>query len=568
MAAVSSAADQAIPTFSCMSLEWNCAKGGPDVPCRVQYRVQGAADWKTGHPLWWDPIEKQYRGSVVDLAEATAYEFQLTLPGGISTVLNGTTWNSRFKIEETIVLPAGVLTDTYVITKGGSAASGYKLYKANPAGTTIDVANAADFCADIRAGFVILQGVTMRNARIHGLRIGNVKDVVIEGCDISGWGRKDPASTPALPLQVQLDSGIYSEGKDVERIIIQGNKIHHPRYTANDWTQPSPFFKTNHPQGAKAVYFKPPTQGHHVIRFNEFYGDSEHMFNDVLFESDGGTSPSPGNGLVRDSDIQGNLIADCVDDGIEIERGTRNIRIWGNVFDRAGIKTICACPWWGPYYIFRNVVVRPYCPADPSKLPNDYCFPELMSVFLIGSGRGPNGAGVVPAERGMGYVYHNTMFAPPGQGTTFIVQPPSRPGTGTPPVEGDVWLTLRNNIWMTEPFRLPDNYAIYRWGSTRPFLDYDLVNGPVVNAAAGGSHLLRGTPIFQAGSFDAASRARDARLAAGSPGIDGGVPIPNFNDNVGGNAPDCGAIEYGAPNPVVGVGLWRPSGDVSAAPQR
>jgi len=79
---------------------------------------------------------------------------------------------------------------------------------------------------------------------------------------------------------------------------------------------------------------------------------------------------------------------------------------------------------------------------------------------------------------------------------------------------------------------------------------------------------IRGTPIFQAGSFDAASRARDARLAAGSPGIDGGVPIPNFNDNVGGNAPDCGAIEYGAPNPVVGVGLWRPSGDVSGAPQR
>jgi hypothetical protein len=128
--------------------------------------------------------------------------------------------------------------------------------------------------------------------------------------------------------------------------------------------QPSPFFKTNHPQGAKAVYFKPPTQGHHVIRFDEFYGDSEHMFNDVLFESDGGTSPSPGNGLVRDSDIQGNLIADCVDDGIEIERGTRNIRIWGNVFDRVGIKTICACPWWGPYYIFRNVVVRP--PAVPA----------------------------------------------------------------------------------------------------------------------------------------------------------------------------------------------------------
>jgi len=568
MPALAAAADRAIPTFNCMSLEWDRADGGPGRTCAVQYRAKGSTAWKTGHPLWWDGIEKQYRGSVVDLAEGTAYEFALSLPGGARTVLEGTTWDGNFPIAKTVTLPAGTLRDTVVITAGGSAATGYTLYKANPAGTTIDVANATDFCADIQAGFVILQGVTMRNARIHGLRIGNVRDVVIEGCDISGWGRKDPASTPALPLQTQLDSGIYSEGNDAERIVIQGNRVHHPRYTANDWTQPSPHFRSNHPQGAKAVYFKPPTRGNHVIRFNEFFGDDAHLFNDVLFESVGGASPSPGNGLVRDSDIHGNLIADCVDDGMEIERGTRNIRIWGNVFDRAGIKTICSCPWWGPYYIFRNVVVRHYVPADPERLPNQFCFPEMRACFLIGVGRGPNGAAAGPEERGMGYVYHNTVFGSPEWAMTFVLQSPSKPGTGAPAAEGDAWLTLRNNIWVTEPFRLKENRALHRWGSTRPFMDFDLVNGAVSNAAAGGPHLIAGLPVFQAGSFADAARVRDARLTAGSPGIDGGVAIPNFNDGFAGRAPDCGAIEHGAPSLVTGVGLWRPRGTARAASPR
>jgi hypothetical protein len=159
----------------------------------------------------------------------------------------------------------------------------------------------------------------------------------------------------------------------------------------------------------------------------------------------------------------------------------------------------------------------------------------------------------------MGYVYHNTVFAPPGEAITFILQPPSRPGSGMPAVEGDAWHMLRNNIWVTEPFRLGTNYALYRWGSARPFMDYDLVNGGVLRPTAAGGHLLLGTPNFQAGSFAEAARVRDARLAAGSPGIDGGIPIPNFNDGFAGKAPDCGAIEFGCANFRVGISLWRPS---------
>lgn len=118
MASFAPPADRVIPTLNCMSLEWNRADGGPAKPCGVQYRAKGATTWKTGHPLWWDRVEKQYRGSVVDLADGTAYEFQLSLPGGISSTLHGTTWSSNLKIAETVTLPAGTLSDAYVITNG------------------------------------------------------------------------------------------------------------------------------------------------------------------------------------------------------------------------------------------------------------------------------------------------------------------------------------------------------------------------------------------------------------------------------------------------------------------
>lgn len=142
---------------------------------------------------------------------------------------------------------------------------------------------------------------------------------------------------------------------------------------------------------------------------------------------------------------------------------------------------------------------------------------------------------------------------------TFVLQPPSLPGKATPVVEGDVWHIFRNNIWMTEPFRFGTNYALYRWNSTRHFMDYDLLNGAIHHPASAGPRVITGRPQFQAGTFTSSSKARDARLAAGSLGIDEGVVIPNFNDGFSGSAPDCGAIEFGSRNLKVGVSLWRPS---------
>ena len=64
-----------------------------------------------------------------------------------------------------------------------------------------------------------------------------------------------------------------------------------------------------------------------MIRYNECWSDLEHMFNDIIGGGSNGSfrgSPGP------DSDIYGNFVSHCWDDGLEVEGGSRNVRVWDN----------------------------------------------------------------------------------------------------------------------------------------------------------------------------------------------------------------------------------------------
>jgi hypothetical protein len=538
---------KAVPTFECMGLEWNRPAGAADQPCRVDVRAPGG-DWTPAWPLSWDPVEKQYRGSVVGLRSGTAYRFRLS-HGADAVEVAASTWPDRFPLGPVTVLPKGVMREPLVLGVGGTA-SAWSVYRAHPEGTTIDVDGRADFGVVVRADFVILHGVVVRGAGIHGILVENRHDVVIEGCDVSGWGRRDPTDDPKkrADLGAQLDSGIHCEGKDVERVVIQGNRIHHPRWTSNDWSEWSPFFKSNHPQGPKAVVFKPQTKGRHVIRHNEVYSDEKHLFNDLLLESDPGW---PGNGLCRDSDIQGNLLADGVDDGIEIERGTRNVRVWGNYFDRAGIKTLSVRPSWeGPYYVFRNVVDRSYVP----KAPTSYQGRDIpVGMFIVGGGRGPRGAVAEPRERGVGYVFHNTLLCPEGAGFERFLVADFPQGL----VEPERWFFSRNNVAATRPVRKVPNVPVNDFFTERVVLDHDLLTGIIDRPAAAGRGCVTGPARFRSGH--GTGRSGLYQLQQGSPGHDAGAVLPGFNDGFRGKAPDLGAHEEDAPPLVFGTAGWIPA---------
>jgi len=329
----------AIATFHCLGLYWSPPGGSPNREVQVRYRRQGASAWKEALPMRYNPIAKtdedlaDYRGSIVYLAPATAYEVQLTLTGTSTTAnLTAATWSENFPVGETVRV--GDRNTPLVITERDKSVpptesgtpTAYRVYDGR--GATIDVRHQHDYCIMVNASNVILRGFTLKGAgaatsapkRIIGaVQIEGGHDIVIEGCDISDWGRLNPKTG----FGNDYDAAIYSRSQTLKRLIIQRCNVHHPTWDGSTWYEPKYPTHTAGPQCITLVN----TAGNHVIRYNEFWSDMEHMYNDGIGGGSNGSfrgSPGP------DSDIYGNVVSHCWDDGLEVEGGSRNVRIWDN----------------------------------------------------------------------------------------------------------------------------------------------------------------------------------------------------------------------------------------------
>lgn len=600
----------AVPTYHCMSLYWQRSDGSATRICQVEFRQVGSTTWKPAQPLVWDAsVGPRYSGSVVNLTSGTSYEFRLSLASATPVVLTAATRSDTLAVARRVVLPAGTIASTYFITEGGSATSGHVLYEAHPSGTVIDVdpndgseADAADYGVEIRASWVILRGVTVRDARKHGVFLNRsggagLNNVVIEGCTITNWGSRNSLAGQRITVRMRhyptnttreetnvlvrtdlgrhLDCAIRANGSQVERITIQGNRILRPRYTSNLWTEAAgSYFGTGnqslHPEGPKAVVlYDPgvdvPTRGNHVIRWNEITGDANHRFNDALFESFGGSEALRGNDARQDTDIYGNIISDVADDTMETERAVANVRVFGNYFSRVykGVSFYQDSPGnAGPFYLFRNIFDQVDNPSRPGH-------PEYSDRYTRLSGR----AGYLVAQL-LGdnrlYMFHNTFLAPGDAGFQFIFGNDWFATAYTGAVSNQTRLVARNNIFRTStawPFtggaKTTHNATVDPPGTLKPF-DGDLHNGTIESAAARGPACVRGEPVFASGhGVGAAGRYQ---LAMGSPGRDAGVVLANFNDGFDGAAPDAGAHEAGSVDLILGPAGWRANGAPNTAP--
>jgi len=348
--------------------------------------------------------------------------------------------------------------------------------------------------------------------------------VVIERCDISGWGRVDKDG-----WGIDYDSAIYSKSQPLTRVIIQRNRMHDPRSNSNSWQEFREGGERYHPKGPQGICFF-DSAGNHVLRYNEFTTDDNHYCNDIF---GGGNNRSLRGFPGADSDVYGNRIEGCWDDGLEMEGGGCNVRVWGNCIDRTFVKIAIAGLSVGPIYVFRNV-------AGSSRLGHTSWrgepFLKMGGAPLTGGGRA--------------YIFHNTILQPPG--------PPEARGTigceeGLSQSGGPELFSVvsRNNILHV---RISGNHTI-RDASRQPNpeydYDYDLVSGKVTSAGKKEPHGVVGVPVY------APNRPLgDFSLAAGSPGFDAGVRIPNFNDGFRGAAPDMGAVEAGSAPMQFGVNAY------------
>lgn len=512
----------AVTTFHSIGIYWSPTGGASDKTANVRYRILGASIWSGGHPLWFDSGNSEYRGSLVYLYPGTTYEIELSIAGESTATLQATTWSEEFPIAQTIYLPESS-NSTLEISQSGTA-EGYILYThLEDKTSTIDVNNNYDVCINIQANVhhVIIRGLILKGATKHGIKLGSeAHDIVIEKNDISGWGDG-----------TDYQYAVYAHWGDVvERIIIQRNKLHHPRSGSNSWD-------FGHPEGPQGIGF-PDSRGNHVIRYNEIYSEWGHYFNDGMgMGQNFGYEGFPN----KDSDIYGNIISHCWDDGIESEGANQNVRIWGNYIDKTYVKIAIAGTSKGPLYIWRNI-------ADTSR-------GSETESDSDNYGRGPfikAGAGDgVKYASGRTYVFHNTLLQqdpPPGQ--TYKLGS----AHGISASGGEFYeLISRNNIftiWNSSWSMFSD-----KTDSCTNDLDYDLYTGWLKNDCSTRPHESHG--INSVPTYDPANGEGEYALQSGTNGFDAGVVIPNFSDNFYGTGPDIGAFEANSPPMQFGVNAYE-----------
>ena len=519
----------AIPTFHCLGLYWSPPDGATNREVLIRYRRQGAAEWQTGLPMRYNPIAgtdedlADYRGSIVHLAPGTAYDIELTLSGTAARAsLSASTWSETF--------PTGAIErvasrDTPLAVTASGTPTAWRVVDGS--GAVIDVRHRHDTCITVKASNVIIRGFTLRGAGAatnsqHGIigaiRIEGGRDIVIEDCDIADWGRLNPQTG----FGQDYDAALFSNVKTLQRLVVQRCRMHHPTHDGSTWHEPK---YPTHTMGPQCITLF-NAGGNHVIRYNECFSDLEHMYNDVI---GGGSNGSYAGAPGPDSDIYGNLVSHGWDDGLEVEGGSRNVRVWGNYITQCAMMIGNAACSIGPLYIWRNVAVRSqWQPGDAGG-----------NFLKMGYANGESWM------TGHQYVFHNTLF----RGDEFL---PTGGLGGNRIVKHTV---SRNNILH---LRTADGRAqSSAKENVDDDFDYDLFNGRVPPGSE--AHGVRGEPRYAAGAgFDPTTRTGQFQLDAASPGAGAGQPVPNFSAGFSGAAPDMGAHQRGEAPLHYGVTAHEP----------
>ena len=453
---------------------------------QMRYRPRGG-DWEPAFAPAYFEEDGMYRGSIVNLQEATTYELELR--GGGGEVLAGTeftTWSSEVPIAKTIVLDEQSFDGHLAVEDSGSP-DGWIRYVAKE-GFVLRNDRQGPLVTLRKAGYVILEGLTLRGGLKDAVIVERCEHVRIVNCDIAGWGR---IGTQRFDLDgkfyteaggyINWDTGIRiskSLGTVVERCY-----IHDPVSHANSWYY-------SHPAGPQAVGVDRPQST--VLRYNDFIGSDLHRWNDAIegagnFDLDGGFN--------RDADIYGSFHCFANDDAIEIDGGQTNVRVFHNKFEGClcGIS-IQGC-MSGPSYVFENLLVN------------------------MGDERGIGGQTIKTSSYANGrsavsFIFNNTCYGPSGD----LSIPPN------------LRIVAMNNVFAGR------SAVRGRAQSPGSECDYNLLS---TADSVPEPHGILGAPDFTdpgAGLFEPLGASR----AAGN-----GTVIDNFASGTGGRV-DIGAIPVGA----------------------
>jgi hypothetical protein len=514
----------AAATYECAGVYWKTTEAGA---CRIRYKRMDTGSWQNGLDLVYDSRDGEYRGSIVSLVPDTEYQAEL-VSASAKAQLKFRTRSDIFKVGKTTILPEGESDKQIIITESGMPDAYHLLTVPEKSKSILNLKNVAENGIVIDADYVIIRGVEIRNAAIHGIRIRkNRHNIIVEQCHIIFWGRIGGPRTYGN-MEGGSDSGVWAE-EGTAFLTIQRNLIEDPRGASNDW-------ETGHPNGPQGITII-QSKGGNVIRFNDIVSTEDHGFNDAI----GGSSNFSLIGNVNcNSDIYGNLIRSVWDDAIESEGANMNVRIWGNYAHRFFNGIATASTSKGPLYVFRNV----------------------LGESRTGHSNTSGGAYIKTGERnefsgGRRFIFHNTALQPGGVFHAF-----------TSHVNPNC--VSRNNI-----FDVPGRLATDIQKEPASDYDYDYFSGTTKGATAQEKNGIRfnvtpsGTRLYISsynlefyprstinsinwGAFpyefgERKTNITDPVVWTKNPLIDSGALLPGFNDGFTGKGPDLGAFETGTP---------------------
>jgi hypothetical protein len=393
MPVAANAAASAVSTFHSIGLYWSPEGGSESSAARVEFRKAGGGDaWRQGLDLWFDARNREYRGSLVELEPATAYEVKLTLSGKTETI-TAKTWSEKFPVKR--IVDVSGQKRVVIRAEDSGDEKGYVVFTAPPGRNVIEGNDADESCVVVRQGahHVIIRGLVLRNCKRYGVMLerrpdgAQTHDIVIEDNEIAGWGGRAHSDGA-------VHCNYYRETDDArrpDRVVVQGNRIHDPRHGTPPWL--SAKHGKKHPKGSLGVMFNRCGRNH-VIRYNDISSRNGNHYEDGI----GGADNFSAAGFPwADSDIYGNRIANVYDDGIEAEGANRNVRIWANHLERVMVGIANAATTTGPLYVWANVGEHMSGMYDPEGLGRNRSGP-----FIKGGSRDP------AANGGRAYYFHNS----------------------------------------------------------------------------------------------------------------------------------------------------------------
>ncbi len=517
----------------------------------LQYRVPGGS-WKTAPEMYVDRADYEYRGSIFWLTANTNYEVRVTFadPDGVSgnpvtaatktrddnpaigthyyyvsttgSDSNPGTLAGPFRTiqtaanivspGDTILIRGGTYIESVSLTKSGAPDNYITFMPYNNEDVTIsgDGTLGILFYTD-DVSYVRIKGLNFENSLYPGCLFDVSHDIIVEDCTFYNCHTSSDYSSLYGSITIRGNTNDASS----YNFLIQNNDIELTGLSGNLSS------------GVGAIRARHGT----VVRNNVFRSGDYSLWDGISTwpEDEGGAE-----NYLESWDIYDNEIYRCSDDGLQLEGGNKNMRIWGNYIEDSDIG-IANCPVLeGPAYIFRNIVWF------------DAGYTNTKATKI---GKQTTGYGRL-------YYYHNTFYIL--DGNNGITQTNSDIGN----------IVSKNNLVYATRYvvELTSNPAV------SCDFDYDFLytNDParfVKWGSSGGSTLEQ----FQTNTgqeLHGISAPKDCplcvkfidpvngdfHLQSDSPCIDNGVVLPGFNDANSpwpyrGSAPDLGAYEYdsGAP---------------------